>query len=415
MNSSRAAFDALDTARIREDFPILKRLIDGHRLVYLDSAATSQKPRAVIDAIIEYYEKYNSNVHRGVHRMSVEATTAYERARRITADFVGAASSEEIIFTRSATEAINLVAHAWGTSNIRAGDEILITTLEHHSNIVPWQQLCQRTGGVLRVVPIDDEGSLVEGALDELIGSRTRLVAVTQVSNSLGTVLDVHSIVKKARAVGAAVLIDGAQAVPHMPVDVGDIDCDFYALSGHKMYGPTGIGALWGRGSLLETMSPWQGGGDMIRSVTFEHTEYADPPYRFEAGTQDIAGAIGLAAAIEYLQGIGLEAIGAHEAVLLALATERLKAIPEVRIIGTAPRKAGVLSFLVKDIHPHDVGTIMDAEGIAVRTGHHCAHPVMQRFDTPAMTRISFAMYNTAEEVECFAEALARVPKVFAP
>lgn len=398
---------------VRKDFPILQESVRGKPLVYLDNAATTQKPQAVLDALSDYYRATNSNVHRGVHLLSERATTTYEAARETIRTFINAREAREIVFVRGTTEAINLVAQSFGRPQFQAGDEILITEMEHHSNIVPWQMVCQQTGAVLKVAPVDDRGMLRMDRFQELLGPRTRLVAVTHVSNALGTGNPVQDIVSLAHAANVPVLLDGAQAVAHQAVDVQALDCDFYAFSGHKLYGPTGIGVLYGKAEHLEAMQPWQGGGDMIRYVTFEKTEYNDIPYKFEAGTPDIAGAIGLATAIDYVQGIGLGAISRHEEQLLSYATGRAAEIPGLRIIGTAPHKAGVLSFILEGVHPHDVGTILDTEGVAIRTGHHCAMPVMQRYDIPATARASFGLYNTLAEIDALVESLHKVRKWF--
>jgi cysteine desulfurase / selenocysteine lyase len=402
-----------DVERVRKEFPILERQVHGLPLVYLDNAATSQKPRAVLEAIQQYYASTNANIHRGVHLLSVEATAAHDAARRKLAGFVGAAAPEEIIFVRGTTEAINLVAQSFVRPRVKPGDEILISHLEHHSNIVPWQLVCGQTGAVLRVARIDERGAIDLEHFHSLLGPRTRFVALAHVSNALGTINPVQEMIGAAHARGVPVLLDGAQGVPHMRIDVQALGCDFYAFSGHKMYGPTGIGVLHGRAELLESMDPYQGGGDMIRSVSFEQTTYNTLPYRFEAGTPDIAGAIALGAAVDFMQSLGADAIGAHEATLVELATRQLSAIPGIRLIGTAPHKAAVVSFVMDGVHPHDVGTILDREGIAVRTGHHCAQPVMDRFDVPATTRASFAAYNTPAEVERLVEGLARVRELF--
>jgi cysteine desulfurase/selenocysteine lyase len=404
----------LDVARIRQDFPVLDQTVRGKPLAYLDNAATSQKPRAVIDAVADYYNRTNANVHRGVHMLSEGATAAYEGARERIRAFINAASVREIVFVRGTTEAINLVAQSYGRANIGKGDEILISAMEHHSNIVPWQLLCEQTGAVLKVVPITDAGEFIMEEYEKLIGPRTRLVGIGHVSNALGTVNPVHEIIELAHAHGVPVLVDGAQAAPHMAVDVRGLDCDFYALSGHKMFGPTGIGVLYGREELLADMPPWQGGGDMIRMVSFEKTLYNDLPYKFEAGTPNIAGAAGLGAAIGYLESVGLENIAAYEHDLLDYATARVNEVPELRIVGTAPEKAGVLSFVLENIHPHDLGTILDNEGVAIRAGHHCAMPVMERFGIPATARASFAFYNTYEEADALVAALHNAREVFA-
>ena len=402
-----------DAKAVRAQFPILSRSVRGKPLVYLDSAATSQKPVAVLEALDGYYRTTNANVHRGVHWLSQEATTAMERARETVRRFLGAASTREIVFTRGTTEGINLVAQAWGRANVRAGDEILITTMEHHSNIVPWQMLAAATGATVRAVPITDAGELDLAAYESLLSKRTRLVAVTHVSNALGTVNPVERIALAAHAVGAVVLVDGAQAVPHARVDVRALHADFYAFSGHKVFGPTGIGVLYGREALLEAMPPWQGGGDMIRTVSLEGSTWNDLPYKFEAGTPDVSGAIGLGAALEWLEGVGIEAAAGHEADLLAYGTAALEAIPGITLVGTAPHKASVLSFTLEGVHPHDVGTLLDLEGIAVRTGHHCAQPVMTRYGIPATARASLALYNLREDLDALVRGIARVREVF--
>jgi cysteine desulfurase/selenocysteine lyase len=402
-----------DVARLRKDFPILDQTVHGHPLVYLDNAATSQKPRCVIDAVAAYYERDNANIHRAVHALAQRSTTAYENARRKLSRFLGAGEPGEIVFTRGTTESINLVAATHAQELVAAGDEILITELEHHSNIVPWQLLCRRTGAKLVVAPIDDRGQLDVAAFQERLSPRTKVAAFSHVSNALGTVNPVEELVALARRVGACTVLDGAQAAPHMAIDVTEIGCDFYALSGHKMFGPTGIGALYGRRELLEAMPPWQGGGEMIATVSFDHTEYAEVPYKFEAGTPNVAGAVGLGSAVDYLEAIGPSRIEAYEHELLAYGTEALEAIPRVRIIGTAERKAGVLSFLVDGVHAHDVGTILDMEGVAVRTGHHCAQPVMDHFGVAATTRASLAFYNTPEEIDALVHGLHKVLEMF--
>jgi cysteine desulfurase/selenocysteine lyase len=405
---------ALDVERIKRDFPILHQTIHGHKLVYLDNAATSQKPRAVIDALVRYYEHDNANIHRGVHTLSVRATEAHDEARETVRCFIQAADANEIIFVRSATEAINLVAETYGRANVGEGDEVLITAMEHHSNIVPWQMLCEEKRAHLRVAPINDAGELELDAFEKLITPRTRIVAVTHVSNALGTVNPIRKIVHLAHAHDVPVLVDGAQAVPHLPVDVQALGCDFYAFSGHKVYGPTGIGVLYGKEEILAEMPPYQGGGDMISSVTFEKTTYNVVPYKFEAGTPDIAGAIGLGAALEYVGKIGMDRIAAHEHDLLTYATEKVGALAGVRLIGTAAERAGVLSFVMEGVHPHDLGTILDREGIAIRTGHHCAQPVMDRFGIAATARASFAVYNTREDVDALVEGIRKAHEVFA-
>ncbi len=398
----------LDAEHVRADFPILGLRVHGKPLVYLDNAATTQKPKAVLEAMDRYYASQNANIHRGVHALSVEATTAYESARSTIARFVHATRPEEIVFVRGATEGINLVAQSFARPRLNAGDEIVISAMEHHSNIVPWQLLCQQTGARLRVIPMTDAGELLLDEYAGLLTERTKLVAVVHVSNALGTVNPVAEMVAQARQRGIPVLIDGAQAVPHMAVDVQELGCDFYVFSGHKVFGPTGIGAVWGRYDLWQAMPPYQGGGDMIRSVTFEKTTYADPPYRFEAGTPHIAGVIGFAAAIEYVSELGMDRIASYETGLLDYTTAALSAIPGVRLIGTAEHRASVVSFIVDGIHPHDVGTVLDQEGIAIRTGHHCAQPVMDRLGIPATARASLAFYNTAEEIDALAAGVRR-------
>ena len=404
---------ALDVERIRDDFPILSRMVREHRLVYLDSAATTQKPRAVLDALARYYAHGNANIHRGVYVLSEEATAAYDAARVKVQRFLNAAASREIVFTRNSTEGINLVAQSFGRRNIGPGDEIVITHMEHHSNIVPWQLLCEQVGARLRVAPIDDSGTLQLDELERLVGPRTRLVSVVHLSNSLGTINPVRDIIEMAHRRGVPVLIDGSQAVYHMPVDVQALGCDFYVFTGHKLYGPTGIGVLYGREALLEQMPPFQGGGDMIRSVTFEKTTYADLPHKFEAGTPHIAGAVGLGAAVDYLQGVGFDALAPHEADLLEYGTAALSEVKGLRLIGTAANKASILAFVMKGAHPHDVGTIVDTEGVAIRTGHHCTQPIMERFGVPATARASVAMYNTRGEIDALVRALQRVREMF--
>ena len=405
---------ALDVESIRRDFPILRQTINGHALVYLDNAATSQKPQVVIDAITRYYAEDNANIHRGVHALSVRATDAYEKVRITVQRFIGAAEPEEIVFVRSATEGINLIAQTYGRSEIGKGDEILITTMEHHSNIVPWQMLCRQTGAVLRVAPINDDGELILDQYEKMLSDRTKIVAVTHISNALGTINPLSEIIDLAHRHGARVLVDGAQAAPHLCIDVQALDCDFYVFSSHKVYGPTGVGVLYAKRELLEEMPPYQGGGEMIQSVTFDETTYNDVPHKFEAGTPNIAGVIGLGAALDYVNGIGLDRIAAYEHELLDHATHALAAIPQVRLIGTARHKAAVLAFVVEGIHPHDVGTVVDQEGIAIRTGHHCAQPVIDRFGLTATARASFAFYNTREEIDALAAAMRRVLEVFA-
>jgi cysteine desulfurase/selenocysteine lyase len=403
----------LDAARAQ--FPALQQQVRGHQLVYLDSAATALKPQVVIDAVQSIYSRDCANIHRGVHLLSQRATQRYEGAREIVRRFIGAARIEEVIFVRGATEAINLVARTWGDQNLKPGDEIVLSGLEHHSNIVPWQMLCQRTGASIRVAALADDGSVGVEAFARVIGARTRLVALAQVSNALGTILPVAEVVELARAVGARVLVDGAQGLPHLPVNVQSMGCDFYVASGHKAYGPSGIGLLWGRHELLSAMPPYEGGGDMIRTVTFEETTYAPPPARFEAGTPNISGAVGLGAALEFIESIGHEALMAHEHKLLALGTELLAATSGVRLIGTAAEKLGVLSFVVEGVHPHDLGTIADMEGVAIRTGHHCAQPVMDRFGLPATARASLGLYNTEEDLHGLVRAVHRAQEMFNP
>jgi cysteine desulfurase/selenocysteine lyase len=409
-----ATTPTFDVEKIRKDFPILKTKVHGHPLVYLDNAATSQKPQSVIDALVRYYEGENANIHRGVHYLSQIATEAFEQARETVRAFVNAARASEIIFTRGTTEAINLVAQSYGRANVGAGDEVLITAMEHHSNIVPWQMLCEEKGAKLRVAPMNDEGELLLEEFKKLLNPRTKVVAVGHVSNALGTINPLKQMIAAAHALGIPVVVDGAQAVPHLAVDVQDLDADFYTFSGHKMYGPTGIGVLYGKTALLEAMPPYQGGGDMISSVTFEKTTYNKLPHKFEAGTPDMAGVVGLKAAIEYMNGVGIATIAAHEHELLEYATNVIGALPGVRLIGTAREKASVLSFVLDEVHPHDIGTILDQEGIAVRTGHHCAQPVMERFHIPATVRASFAVYNTKAEVDALARAIEKVHEVFA-
>ncbi len=397
----------------RQDFPLLQRTVYGKPIVYLDNAATTQKPTAVVAALQRYYTECTSNVHRGVYYLSEQATQLYEEARRTVQRFLGAAEAAEIVFVRGTTEAINLVAHCLGRTRIRPGSEILLTHMEHHSNIVPWQLVAEQTGARLRVLPITPDGELMLEAYPELLTERTAVVAVVHVSNSLGTINPVAELIRIAHERGIPVLVDGAQAVAHMPVDVQQLDCDFYAFSGHKIYGPTGIGVLYAKRHWLEEFPPYQGGGDMIRHVTFEHTLYNDVPYKFEAGTPNIAGAIGLKAALEYIQQCGLERIASHEHELLRYATERLQELPGVRLIGTAQRKAAIISFVIEGIHPHDVGTVLDREGIAIRVGHHCTQPVMEFFGVPATSRVSFGLYNTLEEVDRLVEALWKVIRLF--
>ena len=404
---------AYDIESIRRDFPILNRAARGKRLVYLDNAATTQKPQAVIDRIVRYYSQENSNVHRGVHYLSEIATIEFENARGVVQRFLNARDIKEVVFTRGTTEAINLVAQAWGRTNVREGDEILITAIEHHSNIVPWQMLCAEKGAKLLVAPVNDAGEVMIEELERMLNPRVKLVAVNHASNALGTINPIKRIISAAHANGSIVLVDGAQGVPHMRVDVQDLGADFYAFSGHKVYGPTGVGVLYGRQALLEEMPPWQGGGDMILSVSYEKTTYNALPYKFEAGTPNIEGVVALAAALEYVDGIGLDAISAYEHDLLLYATKRMLEIDGLRIIGTAAEKAAVISFVLEGVHPHDIGTILDQEGVAVRTGHHCAQPLMMRFNVPATGRASFGLYNTREEADALVAALHKVIEVF--
>ncbi len=405
----------LNVESIRKDFPIFQRTVRGKRLIYLDSAATAQKPRCVIEAEREFYERYNANVHRGAYLIAEEATAAYEAAREKVAHFLNAPSKETILFTRGTTEAINLVAYSWGWANLREGDEILLTEMEHHSNIVPWQLIAERRGAKIKVVPITDDGVLDMDAFARSLSERVKIVAVTHVSNVLGTVNPVKEICRKAHEVGAVVLVDGAQAAPHLPVDVQDIGCDFYALSGHKMCGPTGSGALYGRKELLEAMPPFLGGGEMIRTVTFERTTFNDVPYKFEAGTPPIAQAIGLGAAVDYLTRIGMEQIRAHEMELVAYALERLREVPHLTLYGEAPpeKRGGVIAFNLGDIHPHDLATFLDAHGICIRAGHHCAQPLMRRLGVAATARVSFYLYNTPDEVDALVTALHHALRFF--
>ncbi len=402
-----------DAEKVRADFPVLQQQVNGKPLVYLDNGATSQKPQAVIDEIVRYYTTENANVHRGVHTLSQNATEDYEGARAKLRGLLNAAEDHEIIYTSGTTQSINIVAQSYGRQNIGEGDEIIVSNMEHHSNIVPWQMLCEEKGAVLRVVPIDDAGELLMDEYERMLSPRTKLVSITHVSNALGTILPVEQIIEMAHAQGIPVMLDGAQAVPHMAVDVRKLNCDFYVFSGHKLFGPTGTGVLYGKAELLDAMPPVQGGGEMIKSVTFEKTIYNDLPYKFEAGTPNIAGAVGLGAAVDYVQSVGYETFAAHEDVLLEYGTKALEQIGGLRIIGTSQHKAGILSFVIENIHPHDIGTILDAEGIAVRTGHHCAQPVMQRFQIPATARASLAMYNTKEDIDALVRAIDRVIEVF--
>jgi cysteine desulfurase/selenocysteine lyase len=406
--------DPFDVVRVRSDFPILSQVTrSGHPLVYLDNAATTQKPRQVIEALARFYASGNANVHRGLYELSERATSEFEAARDRVARFVGATSAAEIVFTRGTTEAINLVAQSWARGTLRPGDEVLVTAMEHHSNLVPWQLVCQQTGARLRAVTVTDRGELDLEVFDRLLGDRTKLLAVGHVSNALGTVNPVRELTARAHARGALVLADGAQSSPHLRIDVAELGCDFFACSGHKLYGPTGVGFLYGRGAVLEEMPPWQGGGDMIEQVGVESSTWAAPPARFEAGTPPIAGVLGLATALDYIEAVGLDRIAVWEAELLRLATERVGDIRGVRLVGTAPEKVAVLSFVLDGVHPHDVGTVLDDTGVAVRAGHHCAQPVMERFGLPATVRASFAFYNTPDEVEALARGIERAGEVF--
>ena len=410
-NDGSAGF--IDVGKVRNDFPILGQKIKGKPLVYLDNAATTQKPQCVIDAVTRYYQNHNANIHRGVHYLSEKATDLYEGARESIRKFLNAKSSREIIFVRGVTEAINLVAGSYGDARISEGDEIIITTMEHHSNIVPWQLLCDRTGAKLRVVPISDAGEIEENEYESLLSERTKLVSIVHISNALGTINPIKWMIKKAHKYNVPVVIDGAQSIPHLNIDLQSLDCDFFTFSGHKLFGPTGIGVLYGKEKYLEEMRPYQGGGDMIRSVSFEKTTYNDLPFKFEAGTPNVAGAVGLRAAIDYITSIGIESILIHENALLDYATELLSGVRGVQLIGTAKKKAGVLSFVCEGIHPHDIGTILDHSGIAIRAGHHCTQPLMQRLGLTATSRVSLSFYNTRQELEALAETLPHVFKVF--
>lgn len=412
MKPAEAEISSFDAVRVRQGFPILGQIVHGKRLVYLDSAATSQKPLEVIEAVRRFYAENNANIHRGIHILSEQATELYEAARDKVRHFIHARSLKEIVFVRGTTEAINLVAQGLRTS-LRPGDEIVVSTLEHHSNIVPWQMVCEETGAKLKVIPINDRGELLLDVYEQLLNAQTRLVAITHVSNALGTINPVKSMIATAHQRGIPVLVDGAQAVPHMRIDVQDLDCDYYAFSGHKMYGPTGIGVLYGKESRLEALPPYQGGGDMIKMVTFEKTLYNDLPYRFEAGTPNIAGTVGLGAAIDYLEGIDFAAATLYEQELLDYATKALTHIPGLTLVGTASQKSGILSFVLDHVHPHDVGTVLDLEGIAIRTGHHCAMPLMQRLNLSATARASLAFYNTEEDIDHLVEGLKKVREVF--
>jgi cysteine desulfurase/selenocysteine lyase len=414
VSAASAATAGIDIQAMRREFPVLRETVNGHPLVYLDSAASAQKPQAVIDAERSVYEHYYSNIHRGVHRLSMLSTEAYEGARGKIRAFLGAASTREVVLLRGTTEAINLVAQSYGRRHVGAGDEVLITGLEHHSNIVPWQLLCEEKGASLKVAPIDDKGDVDMAAFERLLTPRTKIVAVSHVSNALGTINPVRRMTELAHAAGAVVLIDGAQAAPHLRVDVQAIGCDFYAFSGHKLYGPSATGALYGREALLAAMPPWQGGGDMIASVSFEKSTWNELPYKFEAGTPNVAGVIGLGAAIDWVNHVGLERIAAHEHELLEYGTRLLSELPGLRLVGTAREKASVLSFVLEGVHPHDVGTVLDHEGIAVRTGHHCAQPVMDRYGIPATSRASLACFNTRDELDALALGIRKVQEMFA-
>jgi cysteine desulfurase/selenocysteine lyase len=410
--TSRSAFDV---ESVRRDFPILDQLTrNGRQLVYLDNAATTQKPQSVIDAVARYYECDNANVHRAVHMLSERATEAYEASRRKIARYINAADEREIVFVRGTTEGVNLVAQSWGRKNVGAGDEVIISAIEHHSNIVPWQMLCDEKGAKLRVIPVDDDGDLMLDEYERMLSDRTRIVAVGHISNALGTINPIEQIIALAHRHGVPVLIDGAQGLPHTRIDVRALDVDFYAFSGHKVFAPMGIGVLYGKEALLDAMPPWQGGGDMILSVTFEKTSYNELPFKFEAGTPNVGGAIGLGAALDYLDAVGIDNVAAYEHELLTYATAKLSAIPQLKIIGNARRKASVVSFVLEGIHPHDIGTIIDQEGVAIRTGHHCAQPLMQRYGLAATARASLALYNTTEEIDRLAKSIDKVLEVFA-
>ena len=412
MNQKVEKVAGYDVERIRQDFPVLDQQVHGKQLVYLDNAATSQKPTAVIDSLVEYYQNDNANIHRGVHTLSERATLSYENARKTVQQFLNANSEKEIVFARGATEAINLVANAF-TEKLSAGDEVLITAMEHHSNIVPWQMLCEKTGAELKVAPINEQGELILEEFEKLISKNTKFAAISHMSNALGTINPIKQMIELLHQHNIPVLVDGAQAIPHIPVDVQALDCEFYVFSGHKLYAPTGIGALYGKMEQLEQMAPYQGGGDMISAVTFDKTVYNKVPYKFEAGTPNIAGTIGLGAAIDYVNNIGIAAIAAHEDSLLSYATEQAKRINKLRVIGTAKNKGAILSFVLEGIHPHDIGTMMDHQGIAVRAGHHCAMPVMDFFGVPATARASFAMYNTHQEVDALMAGIENLIEMF--
>jgi cysteine desulfurase/selenocysteine lyase len=412
MNISLTIPKALDIAAIRQEFPILNREVKGRPLIYLDNAATTQKPQQVIDAIIHYYTNYNANIHRGIHTLAEEATADFEKTRDLVKSFIGAGSREEIIFTKGTTEGINLVAYTWGRKNIKAGDEIIISTMEHHSNIVPWQILCEEKDAVLKVIPINDDGELVLNEYEKMLGPKTKLVSIVQVSNALGTVNPVKQMIARAHEVGAVVMVDGAQSAVHLDIDVSDMDCDFFAFSAHKLYGPTGVGVLYGKKELLESMPPFQGGGEMIKEVTFKKTTFNDLPYKFEAGTPNIADVIAFKSAIHFIQSIGKEKIRKHEQELLEYAHQELEKIPGLKIIGKAKDKISVVSFIIENAHPQDIGILLDNRGIAVRTGHHCAQPLMDRFSIPGTARASFAVYNTKYELDELVNALKRVVKI---
>ncbi|GJM43986.1 MAG: cysteine desulfurase [Gemmatimonadota bacterium] len=411
--SSPPGIAPLDVERIRRDFPLLKRQVNGHRLVYLDSAATTQRPSVVIDAVRDFYEQHNANVHRGVHQLSQEATAIFEATREKARAFVNAPEVAEMIYVRGTTEAINLVAQSWARPRLKPGDEILVTTMEHHSNIVPWQLVAEQTGAVVRPIAIDDDGTLDLDDLDARLSERTRVVAVGHVSNSLGTVNPIAHIAKRARSVGAITVVDGAQAAPHYPIDVQALGCDFYAFSGHKVFGPTGVGFLWGRREWLDAMPPWMGGGDMINSVSFQGSTWAPLPSKFEAGTPNVGGAAGLGAAFDYVSGLGLDRIAQHDHELLQYGTARLLEVDGLRLIGTSPKKTGILSFVLAGIHPHDIGTIVDRDGVAIRTGHHCAQPVMERFGVPATVRASLTIHNDRADIDRLVESLEGVRRMF--
>ena len=402
----------LDIYSIRNQFPILQREVKGKPLVYLDNAATSQKPQVVIDALINYYSGYNANIHRGIHTLAEEATAAFEKTRETARQFTGASSTEEIIFTRGTTEGINLVASSWGRANLKAGDEIIISTLEHHSNIVPWQMIAAEKGAVLKVVPVTDEGEFIYEAFEQILTAKTKFVSLVHVSNALGVINPVKKVIDASHAVGALVLIDGAQSSVHLDINVQELDCDFFAFSGHKIYGPTGVGVLYGKRAVLEAMPPYQGGGEMIREVSFSGTTYNDLPYKFEAGTPNIADVIALKAAMDFISGLGKAAIAEHEHSLLTYATAQLKAIPGLKIIGDIEHKVSVISFIIEGIHPQDIGILLDNQGIAVRTGHHCTQPLMHRLGIPGTSRASFAVYNTFEEIDALVKGLLKVKKM---